>query len=134
MENQTQQPAAATIPPVSAPAQPAATPAPATPPVKKSSKLGLVLGVFAVLLLAGGGWFGYQYYMNKSSQGMYQGAYKDSTEAPTVTPSPTIGAVKSGDAELDEQSDTIDDELDKVNTDVNDVDQGLQDKAPDLSQ
>ena len=122
------QPVAQTAP---APAQSAATPAAPFPP-KKSSKMGLILVIIVLLVLAVAGWFAYSYFMNKSSDSMYQGAYKDKKVSPTVVP--TVGAVKSGDTQLDQQSNAIDESMKKVEEDVNGVDTGLNDQAVDLSQ
>ena len=119
------------------PMQPAAGPV-APPPlqVRKFSNMWIVIIVVIALILAVAGWFVYSSYMTnmtKSANSKYQGAYYEKQVSPTAMPTPTIGAVKSGDAQLDQQSDAIDTSMDKLNTDISNVDKGLQDSSVNLN-
>jgi len=147
------QPSPATPPPAeaaapAAPAQPAPTTpppaAPATPPADpttptpehKSSKLGLLLGVLAAVVVVIGGVMLYSFYQNKSASSLYQNAYKTQSQVsvtPSPMPSPTMGAVKSGDARLDQQSGAVDASMDSLNTDIKSVDAGLSDQQGNLN-
>jgi hypothetical protein len=144
-DTQPQQSAPATSP-TSPPAAPVAPP-PTTPPakpnippadvkapdLKRSSHLKLVLGISGVFLLFV---VGIIFYQVKSNQTLIQESYKITPSAtPSLPPSPTPtpGMVKSGDAELDQQGESIDANMQKLNNDLNNVDKGLQDKAPDLN-
>lgn len=130
--------------PTTAPAAPAATPPaqaptippaqPAGAPVKKSSHIKLLLSVVLLLIMVVGGVFVYQWYANKP-KAMYENAYKSAESKPTIAPSPapTVGEVKSGDTQIDQQNDTIDNSLDELNSDVKNVDKGLQDQSENLN-
>lgn len=121
-----------------APVQPS-TPAVATPDVpagNKSSKLGLLLGVLAAVVVVIGGIMLYQFYQNKSASSLYQNAYKTQSKVtvmPSPMPSPTIGAVKTGDAQIDQQSNSIDSSMNSLNADIKNVDTGLSDQQGNLN-
>ena len=143
MDNQTQQPAAPTSNPAqpapqqpapAAPAAPQAAPgSPTTPAPKKSSKLMLLMVILTLVVLVVAAWFGYSYFMNKSSESLYQSANNQQRVAPTAGPTPTAGPVKSGDAQLDGQSSAIDESMQKVEDDVKGVDTGLNDQSVNLN-
>jgi len=121
-------PPAAPTPPVgNAPVQD--NPAPSQAETKKSSsKMWVIMIVFIVLILAVAGWFLYQYSMNKPNS-----IYGDKMTTPTTVPSPTLGAVESGDKQLDQQSTTIDDSMNKLEDDIKGIDSGLNDKPENLN-
>lgn len=129
VSTQTQQPSMPSSP---QPTQPATGPVvPPPPQVKKRSNIWMII-VVIVIVLGLAGLLIYQYYINKPTGSMYKNT--TSTITPTAAPSPTIGAVKSGDQQLDQQSDAIDQNMEKLNNDVRGVDSGLNDKAIDLNQ
>lgn len=101
-------------------------------PAKKSS-MKILLAIFVVAILGAGGVVAYQMSMNKT---MYQDATitKQATPKVQTMPSPTVGSVKSGDAQLDQQSEAIDKNMDNLNADVSNVDKGLQEQPADLNQ
>jgi flagellar basal body-associated protein FliL len=131
-------PIPASTSPVMPPVQPSTTPPPASPPpppqVKKSSSMWIVVIIVVLLILAVAGWYLYQS-MYKTTDLTYQNSSQEQapTATPTITPTPTVGAVKSGDTQLDQQSDAIDANMMKLDTDVNNVDKGLNDTSVDLS-
>lgn len=119
-------------PPSSIPTDPST---PATPPPPNSSHKKLFVGLVLVFILLSVGLGLYTLYVTKSSQIIYQDAYKTRPQmTSTVTPSPTTGTIKSGDAQLDQQSVKIDAGLDSLNSDISNVDKGLKDQPTDLSQ
>lgn len=129
-------PAPAVQPPPPSPSVPTEPTAPSAPAPKAShKKLFVSLVVIFILLSVGLGL--YTLYMTKSAQVMYQDAYKNrpqvtATVAPTETPA--VEGVKSGDAQIDQQSLNIDAGLDSLNKDITSVDRGLKDQPDNLSQ
>lgn len=158
-----QQPAAGMTPPAPAPdaamAQPAATPTPdgtmpqaapaagmaqqpaaagtpgAETPAPKKSHTKMLLTILVLLLFVVGGIFAWQTYFNKGTMTKDDAMMKqDVTPTEAVMVSPTDAPVASGDAQLDKQSSTVDNAMEKANQDVTDVDKGLNDTPADLSQ
>ncbi|GEM_PF-5665888 len=114
-----------------APQQQAPTP-PSNPQIKKSSNTLPLLGVFLGSLILLAGVIYYRSSNNSQSQPSY--SVNQNADVKSYNTSPPPGKVTSSDSQLDQDSQAIDNSLNALNTDVSNVDKGLNDQSVDLSQ
>jgi hypothetical protein len=132
---QTQTPQSQPVNPVlqQAPVQPQPqvqpTPQPASGGGKKWLKIVLLLLVLVILAVAG--FFGYSYF--NASKTYNAGVYNYPTSAPTTpTPTEVVNPKDTTDSAIDSDNKVVDQELNNLNTDINGVDQSLNDKQTNL--
>lgn len=115
--------------------QPVTQPQPVVPPTPESNggkkRLMMLLLVLLLVILGIGGFFAYSYF--NSSKTYNAGVYNYPTAAQmSPTPTEAINPTDTTDAALDKDTQTVDQQLNGLNSDITGVDDSVNDKQTNL--
>lgn len=118
-------------PPISSISQSSPLPTVAPEP-KKGSKMKMIITLVIILVILGGlGFFGYSYF--KTAKTYNAGVYNYPTAVPTTpTPTDVVNPNDTTDSAIDSDNKVVDQGLNNLNSDINGVDQSLNDKQTNL--
>lgn len=119
------------VPPISSISQSLPLPT-AVPEPKKGPKMKMIIALVIVLVILGGlGFFGYSYF--KTAKTYNAGVYNYPTAVPaSPTPTDVVNPNDTTDSAIDSDNKVIDQGLNNLNSDINGVDQSLNDKQTNL--
>lgn len=102
---------------------------------KKPGKMGLLIGVIILLLLivGAGGYYFYQKQLQQSIASNDQAPSVVVQSKPTMQESASPSPTASTSASLDQQEQTIDNNLSSLNSDLNSVDQSVNDQPDNFT-